>query len=430
MDDLKKIAGSYHWEKWLARPWFGALVLSIFADGFSRRAFEKIGISGVEMEAWFFQDGHWYADKRVFDDLAAQFRGYLKDHDVFDVTRSLDAFYAEKKKRMLELNKAAGEGVIPAFAEVCDILSSLVAYIWVAHGLEAFYTEKLKTEVPKYVTRDVDEFVASASFPVKKNAYVLFEEEILSGVDPEKIVEKYGWIRARDAYSEAFTVAEILALKKDLKPNQVHARVEIPAPLRGLFAQVQELVYFRTARTDVLYEFLFLARPLFRKVAEKYGIAYEQLRFYESHSLIEGKPVKYSLNFSAFGCKGRKLYSNEPLLVFAAEEKKDFVKGQVAQKGVVTGVVKIIQSVSELGKVKPGDVLVTPMTFPSYISAMAIACAFVTDEGGITCHAAIVAREMRKPCVIGTKQATRTFKDGDLVEVDADKGIVKLVKRA
>jgi len=54
----------------------------------------------------------------------------------------------------------------------------------------------------------------------------------------------------------------------------------------------------------------------------------------------------------------------------------------------------------------------------------------VTDEGGITCHAAIISRELKKPCIIGTKIATKVLKDGDLVEVDADKGIVKILKKA
>jgi pyruvate,water dikinase len=68
------------------------------------------------------------------------------------------------------------------------------------------------------------------------------------------------------------------------------------------------------------------------------------------------------------------------------------------------------------------------MTTPNYLIAMKRAVAFVTDEGGITCHAAIVAREMQKPCIIGTKIATQVLKDGDLVEVDANKGIVKIIK--
>ena len=56
--------------------------------------------------------------------------------------------------------------------------------------------------------------------------------------------------------------------------------------------------------------------------------------------------------------------------------------------------------------------------------------AFVTNEGGITCHAAIVAREMKKPCIIGTKIATKVLKDGDLVEVDAENGVVRVIKHA
>ena len=70
------------------------------------------------------------------------------------------------------------------------------------------------------------------------------------------------------------------------------------------------------------------------------------------------------------------------------------------------------------------------MTFPDLLPAMKRAAAFVTDTGGITCHAAIVSRELRKTCIVGTQFATQIFKDGDLVEVDANKGIVKIIKRA
>jgi len=69
------------------------------------------------------------------------------------------------------------------------------------------------------------------------------------------------------------------------------------------------------------------------------------------------------------------------------------------------------------------------MTHPEFLPMMRKAVAFVTDEGGITCHAAIVAREMKRPCIIGTKNATKVLKDGDMVEVDAEKGIVKILKK-
>jgi pyruvate,water dikinase len=80
-----------------------------------------------------------------------------------------------------------------------------------------------------------------------------------------------------------------------------------------------------------------------------------------------------------------------------------------------------------LNKVREGDVLVAPMTTPWYLPAMKKAGAFITDEGGITCHAAVVAREFKKPCIIGTKDATKILKDGMKIEVDADKGIVRII---
>lgn len=67
-------------------------------------------------------------------------------------------------------------------------------------------------------------------------------------------------------------------------------------------------------------------------------------------------------------------------------------------------------------------------SLPPLVPAMNRAAAIITNTGGITCHAAIVSREMKKPCIIGTKIATRVLKDGDLVEVDADKGVVRIIK--
>ena len=70
------------------------------------------------------------------------------------------------------------------------------------------------------------------------------------------------------------------------------------------------------------------------------------------------------------------------------------------------------------------------MTRPEFVPLMRKAKAIITDEGGITCHAAIISRELKILCIIGTKTATRLLKDGDLVEVDANTGVVKILKRA
>lgn len=104
---------------------------------------------------------------------------------------------------------------------------------------------------------------------------------------------------------------------------------------------------------------------------------------------------------------------------------KDQLQGTVAYKGRATGIVKIINKPSEMDKMNKGDILVSRVTTPDIVPAMKKAAAIVTDKGGLTCHAAIVARELKIPCVIGTEHATEFFNDGDMIEVDAQNGLVK-----
>ena len=106
------------------------------------------------------------------------------------------------------------------------------------------------------------------------------------------------------------------------------------------------------------------------------------------------------------------------------------LKGRGVTSGKVKGRAKVCQGMLEaLQKIKSKkDILICQMTLPDYVPAMKRAGAIVTDEGGITCHAAIIARELKIPCIVGTQIATSSLKDGDLVEVDADKGIIKKLK--
>lgn len=95
------------------------------------------------------------------------------------------------------------------------------------------------------------------------------------------------------------------------------------------------------------------------------------------------------------------------------------LSGRTACPGKVSGKVCKIMNISELGKMQEGSILVTTMTSPEYVPAMAKAKAIVTDEGGMACHAAIVAREFGIPCIVGTRKATSVLSDGDEIEVDA-----------
>ncbi len=102
-------------------------------------------------------------------------------------------------------------------------------------------------------------------------------------------------------------------------------------------------------------------------------------------------------------------------------------QGTVAFAGSAIGKVVIVRSSDDCRLVEDGDILVTTMTNVTWLTAMIRCTAIVTDEGGITCHAAITARELQKPCITGTKNATSVFQNGDIIEIEGTTGVVKLV---
>ncbi|KKU96029.1 MAG: Phosphoenolpyruvate synthase [Candidatus Gottesmanbacteria bacterium GW2011_GWA1_48_13] len=100
------------------------------------------------------------------------------------------------------------------------------------------------------------------------------------------------------------------------------------------------------------------------------------------------------------------------------------LKGAPASPGLVSGPVKIANSVKFLDKVKTGDILVSDMTTPDFVPAMKRAAGIITDRGGLTSHAAIVSRELGVPCVVGTTTATKVLKDGQIVTINGASGDV------
>jgi phosphohistidine swiveling domain-containing protein len=108
-------------------------------------------------------------------------------------------------------------------------------------------------------------------------------------------------------------------------------------------------------------------------------------------------------------------------------QEKSF-RGKSVFHGKYKGLVRVITRFEDFIDLKRGEILATPMTIPEYIKYIKKVGAIITDEGGLLSHASILARELKIPCIIGTKIATKVLKNGDLVEVDADKGIVKILK--
>ncbi len=134
-----------------------------------------------------------------------------------------------------------------------------------------------------------------------------------------------------------------------------------------------------------------------------------------------------------FAIEGKEIYilQSRPITALPSEQIPEekiqaevLLNGLGASPGINVGIVKIIHSAEELSKIKPGDILVTEMTNPDMVVAMQKAAAIITDEGGLTSHAAIVSREMGIPSVVGTGNATQKLKDGQIVTVDGYSGKV------
>lgn len=119
----------------------------------------------------------------------------------------------------------------------------------------------------------------------------------------------------------------------------------------------------------------------------------------------------------------RKLFEGPPDTLENIKE----LRGTAAFPGKIQGRVRIVRTNADMKEFQDNEIIVSPMTMPSYLPIMKRALAFVTNEGGTLCHAAIVARELKKPCVIGTKHATHVFKDGEIIEVDAEAGLVRKI---
>ena len=135
---------------------------------------------------------------------------------------------------------------------------------------------------------------------------------------------------------------------------------------------------------------------------------------------IEGSGVYLVQTRAITTIKGRAAISSE------SENLKGEVilQGMAASPGIASGKVKIVHELKDLGKVQQGDILVTKMTNPDMVVTMQRSAGIVTDEGGMTSHAAIVSREMGTPAVVGTEKATHMLKDGDEITVDGSTGKV------
>ncbi len=233
--------------------------------------------------------------------------------------------------------------------------------------------------------------------------------------------------------------------KKNIKKrNNLIKKLKIKNPWKTILDSWGDFmvtkIYRRYAQIFAIYKM----QPILKEIAKRLEITEMQVKFMRleeiQNGLLNNKINRANLKQRTKLC----VYYTEKnkSVVWVGEKAQNITKklqrkninnineisGQTGCIGKATGKVKIIIRPADMNKMEKGDVLVSIATDPDIVPAMKKASAIVTEQGGVTSHAAIVSREMNIPCVIGTKIATKTFKDGDLVEVDAYKGIVKKIK--
>lgn len=244
---------------------------------------------------------------------------------------------------------------------------------------------------------------------------------------------------------------EILSNKRNVK--SLPSWIKKDEKIYKLITFLQETSYVRNWRLETINKSICYIYPLLEELAFRMKLKYQEmicLNFDEIKKLFfypqnkksfkrliqqrkKGFGIVYDKKFRVYVIAGKELefarqYFHKKVLKYK-KKLMDELKGISAQPGLVRGEVVVIRSANEFKKFKKNNILVTQMTTPDFVPILEKAAALITDIGGITCHAAIVSREMNKPCVIGTKIATKVLKDGDMVEVDANRGIVKIIKK-
>ncbi|MFA6524782.1 MAG: PEP-utilizing enzyme [Patescibacteria group bacterium] len=352
------------------------------------------------------------------------------------------------------------------------------------------YFQKYSHLLKKIVKRAVDknnkslsipEIVNTLSSPVKpipsKTARIELMKMIVNtagrNVEERKVsnyYKKWNWVNfgqlgPRTTFEEVkLSIQELVKNKKEAKKEltdllnyaaalrekqlAVFKKLGLNDQEKYLFSVAQIFTYLKGLRMEVLFGVYSQWEKILSVASKRFKLPKKLLYYCSKSELVNwlsaGKAVLPEvLQERSKYCVWIAL-SEDRQIILTGKKAREYVKqnvkrekqkiqqvivihGTVASAGYAKGRVKIVNEASKIAKVKNGDILVSVATTPSLLPAMKRASAFVTDVGGLTSHAAIVAREMKKPCIIGAKIATKVLKDGDLVELDTRKGDIKIV---
>lgn len=296
-----------------------------------------------------------------------------------------------------------------------------------------------KDKIKKYVesSNDVEEYIRN--FDYYKSNYAKIEH-----ISIEEVVDElYTYIKKQDQFKKEYE--ELLNYEKDHdkeKEDILKSKKLKDNPL--YFFEI--LTYWREHRKKINLMGIHLLHYIMSSVESKTGIPKKYVAYMgheELESVLRGfvgyeilkDRYENGVLVSIDGEKIRLYTDNEASSLHEQLDEKinkstdsETINGQVASQGFAKGIAKVVLDTSEFDKFEEGDILVTGMTRPEFVPLMKKAAGIVTNEGGITCHAAIVSRELGKPCIIGTQNATKVIKDGDMVEVRSHHGTVRIIR--
>ncbi len=326
---------------------------------------------------------------------------------------------------------------------------------------------------PTFLSKAEEEFCAIATEAAKRpelasmisekgSAKSLLEQDVWFAKKMGQYAKKWFWIQ--NGYEKTRRLAAEDFAKKmcgewpacanqprpleDIKANRRKAMRELgpDAELEKLVELANYFAVFQDDRKELMMRMTGTLDALLAEAGRRMCVPFEMMQHTvpaEVLAGLEGKPpakkvlderMAYSLSVATdggmevFGGREAERKLAEIVGTQAPLSEIEEVRGTCASPGRAIGTVKVVVNIKDGGKFGDNDVLVTSMTQPDYVPLMKRASAVVTDIGGVTCHAAIISRELGKPCIIGTKIATKVFKDGDLVEVKADHGVIRKIK--
>lgn len=325
-------------------------------------------------------------------------------------------------------------------------------YVQIQYDIQKYYTiavpltnycesvlrnskEDLLSFAVQYKPLDID-LMNNSLLRIKKQATTSNRKTLM-----KKHLQQFGWIKSNYNIIGVYTGAEVL---REINSHIPVFKVITPpnSPLAHITTGLQVGIYLRNRMKELSQQIWFAYERLALSIAHDLSLSREDFLQLSSQEVISSLQKKHLVirrkeiqnrhaGFVAGTIDGESFILVGKIVdkLFSHFNKSNIditeLRGVGACKGLVSGTVKVINDVSEINKLNSGDILVTSMTTPDFIVAMKKAGAIITDEGGLSCHAAIVSRELNIPCVIGTKIATKFLHDRDRVEVNADQGIIR-----